>query len=131
MGLVSNCILQGSTGLFICQYYYYMVLYSNDGVVLSNGKCATSGRKERINKEHTETQRHRVHRKITAKRRGGNAPKEREICGGAEARPCAVRRAFGFPWDIKMNTMYAEVVDYGRREDPYAAAGGRAARQAG
>ena len=37
------------------------------GIVLSNGESVASGRKERINTAHTETQRHRAPRKITAK----------------------------------------------------------------
>src|SRR5712664_632443 len=46
------------------------------GVALSNGKPDPGGRNEGINTEHTEARRHRVHREITAKRRGAGAARK-------------------------------------------------------
>src|SRR6266850_2701031 len=85
-------------------------------VVLSNGEFGVSGRKERIN-----TRARRGEEAQSTQRNGGRSgrnvllPSETD---GTEARPFTVQRAWergasGFPCDIKMNTMYADVV--GRR----------------
>src|SRR6266403_4443233 len=62
------------------------------GIVLSNGESGVSGRKERINTEHTEAGRHRVHREMTGGAGRNVLPPRRD---GTEARPYAARRARG------------------------------------